>query len=202
MFGRRVRLAAVLVAVVLALTGFSSGGSKGGGSKGGSKSRSSSGGSDSGSGGGCSSSKKKNGKHSDSDFDDAGTVASGGSGSGAQPTGGTANASGSAEGLVKVEILKCAGPASGRTRGKQRPRTTSKAETDSTLRVTSTSNAAHTFVIEVDFMGGTSGTAVDENTQQITLDPYETREIRVPMVHNRRAKDVKRCEIDEISLFK
>ncbi|MEV8535732.1 hypothetical protein [Streptomyces sp. NPDC051211] len=53
MVGRRIRFAAVLVAVVFALTGFSTGGGSGG-SKGSSKSSSKS------SGGGCSSSKSKN----------------------------------------------------------------------------------------------------------------------------------------------
>ncbi|MGW1769768.1 hypothetical protein ACWCQL_37700 [Streptomyces sp. NPDC002073] len=204
--GRNVRLAAVLVAVVLALTGFSSGGSKGGGSKSGSgKSRSSSsGGHDSSGsgGGGCSSSKKKNGTHSDSDWDDdngAQTVAGTGGSAGTA----TATATAAASDLVTVEIVDCAGPADRRSKatGKKRKRTSSGSpETNSTLKVTSTSSVRHTFTIEVDFMGTDAKAEIDDNTGRITLDPYETREIRVPMTAVKRAKDVKRCEIDGITL--
>ncbi|MCX4779111.1 hypothetical protein [Streptomyces sp. NBC_01264] len=85
--GRRVRLTAVLVGVVLALTGFSSTGGSG-------KSKSS--------GGGCSSSKSKSKKKSYS-----GTGGSGG-GSAATPTA-TATATGTRP-LAHAEVVTCAGP--------------------------------------------------------------------------------------------
>ncbi|MFF3217148.1 hypothetical protein ACFYYB_41840 [Streptomyces sp. NPDC002886] len=86
--GRRVRLTAVLVGVVLALTGFSSTGGSGGKSK--SKS----------SGGGCSSSKSKSKKKSYS--------GTGGSGSGSTATP-TATAT-ETRPLAHAEVVTCAGP--------------------------------------------------------------------------------------------
>ncbi|WP_327306176.1 hypothetical protein OG730_24015 [Streptomyces sp. NBC_01298] len=88
--GRRVRLTAVLVGVVLALTGFSSTGGSGG--KGKSKS----------SGGGCSSSKSKSKKKSYSG------TGGGGSGSGSTATP-TATAT-ETRPLAHAEVVTCAGP--------------------------------------------------------------------------------------------
>ncbi|MFF1411439.1 hypothetical protein ACFVX6_16890 [Streptomyces sp. NPDC058289] len=103
--GRRVRLTAVLVGVVLALTGFSSTGGSGGKSK--SKS----------SGGGCSSSKSKSKKKSYS-----GTSGSGG-GSTATPT--------ETRPLAHAEVVTCAGPSA----AKATVKVTSDAAAGHTFRV-------------------------------------------------------------------
>ncbi|MFZ3498367.1 hypothetical protein ACODT5_34940 [Streptomyces sp. 5.8] len=102
--GRRVRVTAVLVGVVLALTGFSSTGGSGGKSK-----------SDS-SGGGCSSSKSKSKSKSKS----YGSSGSSGSGSG---SGATASATPTAtRPSAHAEVVTCAGPG--------RPKATLKVTSD------------------------------------------------------------------------
>ncbi|MFI5865282.1 hypothetical protein [Streptomyces sp. NPDC051546] len=110
--GRRVRLTAVLVGVVLALTGFSSTGGSGK-----SKSKSKSG------GGGCSSSKSKTKKKS--------YGGSGGSGGGstATPTA-TATPTGTRP-LAHAEVVTCAGPAA----AKATVKVTSDASAGHTFRV-------------------------------------------------------------------
>ncbi|MDD9377035.1 hypothetical protein M8Z33_10210 [Streptomyces sp. ZAF1911] len=107
--GRRVRLTAVLVGVVLALTGFSSTGGSGG--KGKSKS----------SGGGCSSSKSKSKKKSYS-----GTGGSGG-GSTATPTATPTET----RPLAHAEVVTCAGPSA----AKATVKVTSDAAAGHTFRV-------------------------------------------------------------------
>ncbi|MGW5402162.1 hypothetical protein [Streptomyces sp. NPDC003952] len=106
--GRRVRLTAVLVGVVLALTGFSSTGGSG-------KSKSKSG------GGGCSSSKSKTKKKS--------YGGSGGSGGGSTATP-TATATGTRP-LAHAEVVTCAGPAA----AKATVKVTSDASAGHTFRV-------------------------------------------------------------------
>lgn len=105
--GRRVRLTAVLVGVVLALTGFSSTGGSGGKSKS--------------SGGGCSSSKSKSKKKSYS-----GTGGSGG-GSTASPTATPTET----RPLAHAEVVTCAGPSA----AKATVKVTSDAATGHTFRV-------------------------------------------------------------------
>ncbi|MFD5148735.1 hypothetical protein [Streptomyces sp. NPDC058401] len=106
--GRRVRLTAVLVGVVLALTGFSSTGGSG-------KSKSKS------SGGGCSSSKSKTKKKS--------YGGSGGSGGGSTATP-TATAT-ETRPLAHAEVVTCAGPAA----AKATVKVTSDAASGHTFRV-------------------------------------------------------------------
>ncbi|MCX5297742.1 hypothetical protein OG898_14820 [Streptomyces sp. NBC_00193] len=112
--GRRVRLTAVLVGVVLALTGFSSTGGSGGKSK--SKS----------SGGGCSSSKSKSKKKSYSGTSGSGSSSSGG-GSTATPTATPTET----RPLAHAEVVTCAGPSA----AKATVKVTSDASSGYTFRV-------------------------------------------------------------------
>ncbi|MER7761819.1 hypothetical protein [Streptomyces sp. NPDC097619] len=196
MIVRRLRFAAVLVAVVMALTGFaqgSSSGGKGGGSKSGSsKSRKSDGDSSSSSGGGCSSSKKKNGKHSDSDWEEDGAAR--------QPVGAATAASGSGDEATAVVVV-CAGPQDDRRSGTRKSRGKKESpRTSATVLVTSKASATRTFTLELDFLGG-SGAArreIDGNTVTVTLDARESRRVEVPLRSPRRAADVTACEVDGI----
>lgn len=135
--GRRVRLTAILVGVVLALTGFSStGGSSGGSGSGKSKS-----------GGGCSSSKSKPKKKS--------TGSGGGSGSGGSSASPTPTATRPA---AHAEVVTCAGPG----RAKATVKVTSDVSAGYTFRVPLVFEGAAGRVdagsVDVELKGGESRT--------------------------------------------
>ncbi|WP_051796382.1 hypothetical protein [Streptomyces sp. NRRL S-87] len=186
MLRRRVRFASVTTAVVLGLTGFSG---HGHGSGGGSVHK------DGGSGGGCSSSKKHNGTHSDTDYDGTdGTDGTSGSSSG---QGGSTSApapTASAE-PGYAYVLTCAG-----SRGTTRTPGGKKAgpATASTVQVHSRLSTTQTFEVTVAFRGDT-GTAADvetdRNTVAVTLDALDSRPLTVPMTKPARAGDVTSCVV-------
>ncbi|MYV53058.1 hypothetical protein [Streptomyces sp. SID3212] len=174
MIRRRLKLAAVLVAVVLALTGFSSGhGSKSGKSKG-----------SGGGGGGCSNSKKSNGSYggsgsgdSDSDYDSEADYTSGDSYTGAPTAGATSGSD------VVAEVVTCVRKA----RGKR------KAVTYATVRVQAPAGPTATYEVDVDFRGA-SGAVLDNADTEVTLDSGESTTVRVRMESPGVIRNVKDCE--------
>ncbi|GAA1185117.1 hypothetical protein GCM10009654_48430 [Streptomyces hebeiensis] len=179
MMRRRLKFAAVLVAVVLALTGFSSaahGKSKGKGSG----SSSSSGGGDSG-GGGCSSSKKSNGSysgsHRDHDDDDDDHGSSGGSYTG-EPTP-------AATSEVQAWIVSCVSKAKGKR----------KAVTYATVTVEAPTSAGltDTYDVDVEFRDA-SGSLVDTGDTEVALAGGESKTVKVRMDSPRQVSRVRKCE--------
>jgi hypothetical protein len=166
--GRRLKFAAVLVAVVLALTGFSSGTGKSSKSKGSSSS---------GSGGGCSSSKKKNHDY-DSDDSDAAGSASGGS----YPGDPTATATSGSDALA--QIVTCVRKAKGKV----------KAVTYATVRVEAPTGLTETYEVDVEFRSSL-GVLVDSANTKVTLDSGESTTVTVPMESPKQVKSVARCEV-------
>ncbi|WP_327236120.1 hypothetical protein OG349_21350 [Streptomyces sp. NBC_01317] len=173
MIRRRLKFAAVLVAVVLALTGFSSGhGSKSGKSKG-----------SGGGGGGCSNSKKSNGSSyngSDSDYDsDSGTDADYSSGDSytSAPTAGATSGSD-----VVAEVVTCVRKAKGKR----------KAVTYATVRVQAPTGTTATYEVDVDFRGAT-GAVLDNADTEVTLDSGESTTVRVRMESPKVVRNVTDC---------
>ncbi|MFF7778674.1 hypothetical protein ACFZCG_30175 [Streptomyces tanashiensis] len=177
----RLKLAATLTVVVLALTGFHTGkgghGSSGGGSgksKSG-KSRSHSDSDDDGSGGGCSSDEKSN--------DDYG--GSGGSTASASPSPTSAK--------VEVEVVDCVEPAQRKRKG----RPARKADTTSTLRITSHDALEGTYEVTLEFKGAT-GSAVDSVATVVTVGAYEDKTFEVAMETPKAVDRVKSCYVYDV----
>ncbi|MFJ2648997.1 hypothetical protein ACIO1C_19950 [Streptomyces sp. NPDC087420] len=173
MIRRRLKFAAVLVAVVLALTGFSSGhGGKSGKSKG-----------SGGGGGGCSNSKKSNGSYSGSDADydsDSGTDADYSSGDSytSAPTAGATS-----KNDVVAEVVTCVRKAKGKR----------KAVTYATVRVQAPTGATATYEVDVDFRSA-SGAVLDNADTEVTLDSGESTTVRVRMETPGVLRNVANCE--------
>ncbi|MER8000630.1 hypothetical protein [Streptomyces sp. NPDC095613] len=180
MMRRRLKFAAVLVAVVLALTGFSSaahGKSKGRGSG----SSSSGGGSDSG-GGGCSSSMKSNGSysgsHRDYDDDDDDDYGSSGGSYTAEPTP-------AATSEVQAWIVSCVSTAKGKR----------KAVTYATVTVEAPTSAGLTDTYDVDVVfRDASGSLVDTGDTEVALAGGESKTVKVRMDSPRQVSRVRKCE--------
>ncbi|MEU2486754.1 hypothetical protein ABZ593_19365 [Streptomyces sp. NPDC012617] len=166
MVRRQMRFAAVLVVVVLALTGFST--SSHGGKSG--KSRSSGG-----SGGGCSSSKKSNNGYRDYDDDDYDS-SSGGS------TYGSATPSPTASDAPGLRVVRCAQPKKGKR----------KANTSSSIEITSTATGTHVYEIDVTFVDA-KGLTVDTGETEVEVDGGDSRTVAVRMDSPRSVSRVKRC---------
>ncbi|MEU1773440.1 hypothetical protein ABZ773_12680 [Streptomyces sp. NPDC047804] len=166
MVRRQMRFAAVLVVVVLALTGFST--SSHGGKSG--KSRSSGG-----SGGGCSSSKKSNNGYRDYD-DDSSSSSSGGS------TYGSATPSPTASDAPGLRVVRCAQPKKGKR----------KANTSSSIEITSTATGTHVYEIDVTFVDA-KGLTVDTGETEVEVDGGDSRTVAVRMDSPRSVSRVKRC---------
>ncbi|CAM5491613.1 hypothetical protein GCM10010222_72460 [Streptomyces tanashiensis] len=176
----RLKLAATLTVVVLALTGFHTGkgghGSSGGGSgksKSG-KSRSHSD-SDDDSGGGCSSDEKSNDDYS----------GSGGSTPSASPSATSAK--------VEVEVVDCVKPAQRKRKG----RPARKADTTSTLRITSHDALEGTYEVTLEFKGAT-GSAVDSVATVVTVGAYEDKTFEVAMKSPKAVDRVKSCYVYDV----
>ncbi|MFJ3701366.1 MULTISPECIES: hypothetical protein [Streptomyces] len=173
MVRRRMRFAAVLVVVVLALTGFSTS-SHGGKSGKSGKSRSSGS-----SGGGCSSSKKSNNGYRDYDDDDdydSSSSSSGGSTYESATPGATAS---EAPGL---RVVRCAQPKKGKR----------KANTSSSIEVSSTATGTHVYEVDVTFVDA-KGLTVDTGETDVEVDGGESRIVAVRMDSPRSVSRVKRC---------
>ncbi|WP_326699211.1 hypothetical protein OG909_19035 [Streptomyces sp. NBC_01754] len=162
MMRRRIRLAAVLVVVVLALTGFQTS-SHGGGSGRSGKSGGSG-------GGGCSSSKKSNGG---SYRGGTSSNSSGGSSNSTATPGATA---------PDVSVVSCAEPGQG---GR-------KAVTSSEVRIRSNSADAHTYEVDVTFVGA-DGTTVDRGQATVRLGSRQARTVTVRMDSPGEVSRVERC---------
>ncbi|MCX2183296.1 hypothetical protein KV205_22585 [Streptomyces sp. SKN60] len=188
MIRTRLKLAATLTVVVLALTGFqtSTGGHGGGKSKSG-KSRSSSGGG----GGGCSSSKKSN--HDYDDDDDAGSGGGSGSNDATYTPDPTVTSSPTAD--VEAFVVDCVEPA----RKKSKGRPARKADTTATVKVVSHTSYARTFKVVVEFEGP-AGTAVDRAETVVSVDGDAARTVDVAMRNPKNVGQVKRCEIEGVSV--
>ncbi|MEV4965850.1 hypothetical protein AB0886_29935 [Streptomyces sp. NPDC024062] len=169
MVRRQMRFAAVLVVVVLALTGFSTS-SHGGKSGKSGKSRSSGG-----SGGGCSSSKKSNNGYRDYDDDDYDS-SSGGS------TYGSATPSATASDAPGLRVVRCAQPKKGKR----------KANTSSSIEITSTAAGTHVYEIDVTFVDA-KGLTVDTGETEVEVDGGDSRTVAVRMDSPRSVSRVKRC---------
>ncbi|MFJ4119998.1 hypothetical protein ACIP3U_01550 [[Kitasatospora] papulosa] len=171
MVRRQMRFAAVLVVVVLALTGFSTS-SHGGKSGKSGKSRSSGG-----SGGGCSSSKKSNNGYRDYDDDyDSSSSSSGGS------TYGSATPSPTASDAPGLRVVRCAQPKKGKR----------KANTSSSIEITSTAAGTHVYEIDVTFVDA-KGLTVDTGETEVEVDGGDSRTVAVRMDSPRSVSRVKRC---------
>ncbi|CAM5264383.1 hypothetical protein [Streptomyces tanashiensis] len=176
----RLKLAATLTVVVLALTGFHTGkgghGSSGGGSgksKSG-KSRSHSD-SDDDSGGGCSSDEKSNDDYS----------GSGGSTASASPSPTSAK--------VEVEVVDCVKPAQRKRKG----RPARKADTTSTLRITSHDALEGTYEVTLEFKAAT-GSAVESVATVVTVGAYEDKTFEVAMKSPKAVDRVKSCYVYDV----
>ncbi|MFD9614514.1 hypothetical protein ACFWWS_34645 [Streptomyces sp. NPDC059083] len=177
----RLKLAATLTAVVLALTGFHTGkgghGSGGGKGKSG-KSRSHSGShddDDDDSGGGCSSDEKSNDDYS----------GSGGSTPSPSPSPTSAQ--------VEVVVVDCVKPA----RKKRAGRPARKADTTSTLRITSHDAVEGTYEVTLEFKGAT-GSAVDSKTALVTVGAYEKKTFEVAMKNPKAVSSVRDCWVYDV----
>ncbi|MEU0135188.1 hypothetical protein ABZ172_14360 [Streptomyces sp. NPDC006296] len=173
MMRRQMRFAAVLVVVVLALTGFSTSSS---GGKSGKSGKSRSGGS---SGGGCSSSKKSNnGYHhyDDDDDDDVASGSSGGSTYASSTPGPTASDS------PRVRVIRCAAPRKG----------TRKANTASSVEVSSTATGTHVYEIDVTFVDA-KGLTVDTGETDVEVGAGDSTVVSVRMDSPGSVSRVKRC---------
>ncbi|MFF3842228.1 hypothetical protein [Streptomyces sp. NPDC001930] len=173
----RLKLAATLTVVVLALTGFHTGhgSSSGGGS--GKSGKSKSRGSDDDSGGGCSSPEKSN-----DDYDGSG---------------GNSNAdeytydptpSASPTPAVHVTTVDCVKPAQKKRKGKP----ARKADTTTTLRITSDAWEEKTYRVHVDFRGA-GYKKLDEAETTITVERRGTKTFEVEMAHPGTVGQVKDC---------
>ncbi|MFD9245652.1 hypothetical protein ACFV0D_27740 [Streptomyces sp. NPDC059556] len=175
----RLKLAATLAVVVLALTGFHTGhgSSSGGGSGKSGKSKSRGHSDDDDSGGGCSSDEKSNDDYS----------GSGGNSNADQYTyDPTPTASPTA--AVHVSTVDCVKPAQKKRKGKPARR----ADTTTTLRITSEAWEEKTFRVRVEFRG--SGyRKVDEAETTITVERRGTRTFEVGMAHPGTVGQVKDC---------
>ncbi|MFE5946848.1 hypothetical protein [Streptomyces sp. NPDC056480] len=174
----RLKLAATLAVVVLALTGFHTGhGSSSGGGSGKSGKSKSRGHSDDDSGGGCSTDEKSN--------DDYG--GSGGNSAADEYTyDPTPTASPTA--AVHVTTVDCVKPAQKKRKGKP----TRRADTTTTLRITSDAWEEKTFRVRVEFRD--SGyRKVDEAETTITVERRGTKTFEVEMVHPGTVGRVKDC---------
>ncbi|MET9482151.1 hypothetical protein [Streptomyces sp. NPDC006638] len=173
MIRRRLKFAAVLVAVVLALTGFSSGHGK---------SKGSSGSSGGGGGGGCSNSKKSNGSyggsHADSDDYESDTDYASGDTYTSAPTATATSGNG-----VVAEVVTCVRKA----RGKR------KAVTYATVRVEAPTGPTATYEVDVDFRGS-SGAVLDNADTEVTLDSGESTTLRIPMETPSTLRNVTTCK--------
>ncbi|MFF5725401.1 hypothetical protein [[Kitasatospora] papulosa] len=168
MVRRQMRFAAVLVVVVLALTGFST--SSHGGKSGKSRSSGSS-------GGGCSSSKKSNNGYRDHDDDyDSSSSSSGGS------TYGSATPSATASDAPGLRVVRCAQPRKGKR----------KANTSSTIEITSTATGTHVYEVDVTFVDA-KGLTVDTGETEVEVDGGDSRTVAVRMDSPRSVSRVKRC---------
>ncbi|HEY9440522.1 MAG TPA: hypothetical protein VIS29_18160 [Streptomyces sp.] len=183
MMRRRMRFAAVLVAVVFALTGFSARGHGHGGSSGSS-------------GGGCSNSHKSNGgyhhttynnndydddDYDDDDYDDdygSSSTSSGGSTYDETPTP-TPTPTASAD--PDVRVIRCAQP----RKGKHKAVTSSKVEISS--------DSGGTFDIEVTFQD--YGVTVDTGHATVEVEPGEVKTLTVRMEHPSELPGVNGCEV-------
>ncbi|MFD9879674.1 hypothetical protein, partial [[Kitasatospora] papulosa] len=172
MVRRQMRFAAVLVVVVLALTGFSTS-SHGGKSGKSGKSRSSGG-----SGGGCSSSKKSNNGYRDYDDDDYDSSSSSSGGS----TYGSATPSATASDAPGLRVVRCAQPKKGKR----------KANTSSSIEITSTAAGTHVYEIDVTFVDA-KGLTVDTGETEVEVDGGDSRTVAVRMDSPRSVSRVKRC---------
>ncbi|MFE7597614.1 hypothetical protein [Streptomyces sp. NPDC057494] len=179
----RLKLAATLTVVVLALTGFHTGkgghGSSSGGGSGKSKSgksRSHSGShDDDDSGGGCSSDEKSNDDYS----------GSGGSTASASPSPTSAK--------VEVVVVDCVKPAQKKRKG----RPARRADTTSTLKITSHDALEGTYEVTLEFKGGT-GSAVDSTTALVTVGSYEEKTFEVAMKNPKAVSSVKNCWVYDV----
>ncbi|MFF8379680.1 hypothetical protein ACF07V_26530 [Streptomyces sp. NPDC015661] len=178
----RLKLAATLTVVVLALTGFHTGkgghGSSGGSGKsksGKSKSRSHSDSDDDDSGGGCSSDEQGNNDYS----------GSGGSTPSISPSPTSA--------AVEVVVVDCVKPAQKKRKGKP----ARKADTTSTLKITSHDALAGTYEVTLEFKGVT-GSAVDSATAVVTVGPYEEKTFEVAMKTPKAVASVKNCWVYDV----
>ncbi|MDF6019500.1 hypothetical protein [Streptomyces sp. JH34] len=168
MVRRQMRFAAVLVVVVLALTGFST--SSHGGKSG--KSRSSGG-----SGGGCSNSKKSNNGYRD--YDDDNDSSSGSSGDSAYESPTPDPTASEAPGL---RVVRCAQPKKGKR----------KANTSSSIEVSSNATGTHVYEVDVTFVDA-KGLTVDTGETEVEVDAGESRIVAVRMDSPRSVSRVKRC---------
>ncbi|MFE7514630.1 hypothetical protein [Streptomyces sp. NPDC057540] len=177
----RLKLAATLTVVVLALTGFHTGkgghGSGGGSGKSkGGKSRSHSGShDDDDSGGGCSSDEKSNDDYS----------GSGGSTASASPSPTSAKAD--------VVVVDCVKPAQKKRKG----RPARKADTTSTLRITSHDALEGTYEVTLEFKGAT-GSAVDSTTALVTVGAYDEKTFEVAMKNPKAVSSVRDCWVYDV----
>ncbi|MEV4426965.1 hypothetical protein ACN9M0_15205 [Streptomyces sp. R-07] len=178
----RLKLAATLTVVVLALTGFHTGkgghGSSGGSGKsksGKSKSRHHSGSDDDDSGGGCSSDEQGNDDY----------INSGGSTATASPSPTSAK--------VEVVVVDCVKPAQKKRKG----RPARKADTTSTLRITSHDALEGTYEVTLEFKGVT-GSAVDSVTTVVTVGSYEDKTFEVAMKTPKAVDRVKNCWVYDV----
>ncbi|MDX3851781.1 hypothetical protein [Streptomyces sp. AK02-01A] len=175
MLRRRLKFAAVLVAVVLALTGFSSSrGGKGSGSGG-----------SSGDGGGCSNAEKNNGSYANSGHNGSGYDANDDYGSSGGSSGGSYrdDPTPTATSGVRAEVITCVRPA----RGKR------KAVTYAAVRLEAGSGAAGAYEVEVTFMDA-AGVIADSGDTEVTLESGETRTVRVAMDSPAKVARVRACD--------
>ncbi|WP_329279829.1 hypothetical protein [Streptomyces sp. NBC_00691] len=176
----RLKLAATLTVVVLALTGFHTGhGSSSGGGSGKSKSGKSKsrGHSDDDSGGGCSSDEKSNDDYS----------GSGGNSAADEYTyDPTPTATPTAD--VRVSTVDCVKPAQKKRKGKP----ARKADTTTTLRITSDAWEEKTYRVVVEFRGA-AYKVVDKAETTITVERRGTKTFEVGMAHPGTVGQVKEC---------
>ncbi|WP_055600354.1 hypothetical protein [Streptomyces aureus] len=173
----RLKLAATLTVVVLALTGFHTGhgSSSGGGS--GKSGKSKSRGSDDDSGGGCSSDEKSNDDYSGSGGNSAADEYT------YDPTPTT-----SPTAAVHVTTVDCVEPAQKKRKGKP----ARKADTTTTLRITSDAWEEKTFRVRVEFRDA-GYKKVDEAETTITVERRGTKTFEVGMAHPGTVGRVKDC---------
>ncbi|MEU8522658.1 hypothetical protein [Streptomyces sp. NPDC048577] len=173
-----------LTAVALALTGFQTSSGSGSGTSKSSKSRSgkSRGGSTSGdSGGGCSHSRKRN---DDYDSDDAG--------GGSQHATAAPTVEASPSKRFEVVVVDCVRPEQ-KKRGSKPAR---KADTTSTLRITSRESVAQTYAVILAFEDA-QGARVDTAERVITVEAGETKTFEVAMRTPRAVDRVKDCRVSD-----
>ncbi|MGX1671454.1 hypothetical protein [Streptomyces sp. NPDC055400] len=187
MLRRGLKLTALAAVVVLALTGFSTGRGHGSGKSRGSGSHSSS-------GGGCSSSKQNHGggytgsHRNDYDDDDYDDDSYGSSSGGSDPTP-TPTSTAPNTGDATFVIVDCAGP--DRRAGK-RSRTSTKADSTVTVRVTSLKASTYDFGIGIDLLDA-RGNLVENVDEGVTLDAGETKTVTLKMTVPSRASKVRKC---------